>query len=213
MTVNSDPQDRKNFNAIRSIVYFCYEKHDVLPSSKHKKKNADHHYLLQILKDACYECIPVVDEHGCSSHSYLAINISRDNAKRVFGKGGLTSFIFTEFNKTGITHSEYWEKQNVEERYHCKDNDFVIREESEQLKWYSDVEDKYSVIGERFRFSVPWSVLLPIDDSMYSNICRLLRNLKKDVNSENVETILEFAVNRIGFTPTMYRQAVTRSLL
>jgi hypothetical protein len=206
-------QTPKGFYAIRSIVYFSYERHEVIPSSKHKKRIVDNRNLLQILKDACYKCIPLVDERNHSSHSYLVVNISRDTAKRIFGKRELTSFVFTEFNKTGNTHSEYWEKQNVEERYHCKDNDFVIREESELLKGFFDAEDKYSIIGDHNNFSVPMSVLLPIDDSMYSNICRLLRNLKKDVNSENVETILEFAVNRIGFTPAMYRRAITRALL
>ena len=73
MTDNITHKTPKAFYAIRSIVYLCYEKNDVIPSSKHRKKNADHHNLLQILKDACYKCIPVVDEHGCSSHSYLAI--------------------------------------------------------------------------------------------------------------------------------------------
>lgn len=73
MTDNITHKSPKGFYAIRSIVYFCYEKHDVIPSSMHKKRIAGNSNLLHILKDACFKCIPVVDEHGCSSHSYLAI--------------------------------------------------------------------------------------------------------------------------------------------
>lgn len=213
MTDNITHKTPKGFYAIRSIVYFCFDRPKVIPSSKHKKRIVDNRNLLQILKDACYKCIPLVNERNHSSHSYLVVNISRDTAKRIFGKRGLSSFVFIEFNKAGTAHSEYWENQNFEERHHCKDNDFVIREESEQLKGFSNTEDKNSIVGEHYNFSVPFSVLLSIDEALYSNICRLLRNLKKDVNSENIETILEFAVNRVGFTATMYRQAITRALL
>jgi hypothetical protein len=213
MTDNSNPQDWKKFKAIRSMVFFCYEKHEAILSTRHKKRGIDNRDLPEILRGACYECIPAVDEHDQSGHSYLVVNISRNNAKRLFGKRGLPSFVFVEFNNDGSTHCEYLEKQNTDERYHYKENDFIVIEDSCQLETPSETGGMFKFVGEHFRFSAPLSVLIPIDDAIYSNICRLLRKLEKEMNGENVETILEFAINRVGFTPAMYRQAITRSLL
>jgi hypothetical protein len=213
MTNNSNTQNWKEFNAIRSIAFFSNEKHEVIPSPKHKKKDIDDRDLPEILRGACYKCIPIANGQDHSGHSYLVVNISRNNAKRLFGKRGLPSFVFVEFNNDGSTHCEYLEKQNTDERYHYKENDFIVIEDSCQLETPSETGGMFKFVGEHIRFSAPLSVLIPIDDAIYSNICRLLRKLEKEMNDENVETILEFAINRVGFTPAMYRQAITRLLL
>lgn len=61
--------------------------------------------------------------------------------------------------------------------------------------------------------SIPYSILKSIDDKFYANICAYLTKTGEDATIKNIERFLEFAINRVGYTPAMYRKAMTKGLL
>ena len=61
--------------------------------------------------------------------------------------------------------------------------------------------------------SIPYFILKSIDEKMHANICSYLTKTGEDVTKENKERFLEFAINRVGYTPAMYRKVMTKGLI
>lgn len=61
--------------------------------------------------------------------------------------------------------------------------------------------------------SIPYSFLKSIDEKFYANICAYLTKTGEDATKKNIERFLEFAINRVGYTPAMYRKVMTKGLI
>lgn len=61
--------------------------------------------------------------------------------------------------------------------------------------------------------SIPYSILKSIDEKFYANICAYLTKTGEDATIKNIERFSEFAINRVGYTPAMYRKTMTKGLL
>jgi len=61
--------------------------------------------------------------------------------------------------------------------------------------------------------SIPYSILKSIDENFYANICAYLTKTGEDATIKNIERFSEFAINRVGYTPAMYRKTMTKGLL
>lgn len=60
---------------------------------------------------------------------FAVLNISIDDAKKLFGQYKRSSFVFSEFLDHDTIRSVFWEKENTDIPYHKKDNGYVNKEE------------------------------------------------------------------------------------
>lgn len=61
--------------------------------------------------------------------------------------------------------------------------------------------------------SIPISILKSVDEKIYSNICAYLTKTGEGATKKNIERFMEFAINRVGYTPAMYRKVMTKGLI
>lgn len=200
------------FSAIRSIVVLTAENPDTRPSSRKDNKKSNRS-LLQYIKDANYKYVPAVGKFDNKENSYVVVNMSIETAKRICGKHEQTSFVFSKFDRDGSVHSEYWEKDDKTKPY-SKDNDYVKKDESEEWIDCSDADDNYTIVGKKFKFSIPFSIFESIDATMLENLRSYIRRADlKEATQSDIDVFLDFAINRVGYTPAMYRKVLTKSLM
>ena len=152
------------FDFIKILVVFTAENHNSteLKRSQNKKQNKS---LLIALKDAGYEYVPVIGRfHGSSEHHYAVFNMSLKAAKMLCGRFEQTSFIWCQLDGDGGILSQYWEKQDVTSPYNVHKNDYILKDEIDEWKDQSKVENSYMLIGRNFSIQLPYGILESINN-------------------------------------------------
>lgn len=193
------------FDFIKTLVVFTAENHNSteLKRSQNKKQNES---LLIALKDAGYEYVPVIGRfHGSSEHHYAVFNMSLKAAKMLCGRFEQTSFIWCQLDGDGGILSQYWEKQDVTSPYNVHKNDYILKDEIDEWKDQSKAENSYMLIGRNFSIQLPYGILESINNKFGENIKQICEH-----DTMSGDKILDFAINGVGLSPSLYRKAIIR---
>ena len=193
------------FDFIKTLVVFTAENHNSteLKRSQNKKQNKS---LLIALKDAGYEYVPVIGRfHGSSEHHYAVFNMSLKAAKMLCGRFEQTSFIWCQLDGDGGILSQYWEKQDVTSPYNVHKNDYILKDEIDEWKDQSKAENSYMLIGRNFSIQLPYGILESINNKFGENIKQICEQ-----DTMSGDKILDFAINGVGLSPSLYRKAIIR---
>ena len=193
------------FDFIKTLVVFTAENHNSteLKRSQNKKQNKS---LLIALKDAGYEYVPVIGRfHGSSEHHYAVFNMSLKAAKMLCGRFEQTSFIWCQLDGDGGILSQYWEKQDVTSPYNVHKNGYILKDEIDECKDQSKAENSYMLIGRNFSIQLPYGILESINNKFGENIKQICEH-----DTMSGDKILDFAINGVGLSPSLYRKAIIR---
>lgn len=193
------------FDFIKTLVVFTAENHNSteLKRSQNKKQNKS---LLIALKDAGYEYVPVIGRfHGSSEHHYAVFNMSLKAAKMLCGRFEQTSFIWCQLDGDGGILSQYWEKQDVTSPYNVHKNDYILKDDIDEWKDQSKAENSYMLIGRNFSIQLPYGILESINNKFGENIKQICEH-----DTMSGDKILDFAINGVGLSPSLYRKAIIR---
>ena len=193
------------FDFIKTLVVFTAENHNSteLKRSQNKTQNKS---LLIALKDAGYEYVPVIGRfHGSSEHHYAVFNMSLKAAKMLCGRFEQTSFIWCQLDGDGGILSQYWEKQDVTSPYNVHKNDYILKDEIDEWKDQSKAENSYMLIGRNFSIQLPYGILESINNKFGENIKQICEH-----DTMSGDKILDFAINGVGLSPSLYRKAIIR---
>lgn len=209
---NAFTKGKRGFNAIKTIAVFTGENPNSqqATSAFNKKTN---HSLLKDLKEGNYVIVPAIGKFGNAEHPYAVLNISIDTAAILCGKYEQTSFVFSTLQDNGTIHSEYWEKANTELPYNKDTNNYVKKDETDTWEDKSDASDYYTVIGNKFKYSIPFSI--------FENVNRQIsRNLKDIVEYEmrkgypiTESQLLDFSMNKVGMAAYLRRKAINKDVV
>lgn len=193
------------FDFIKTLVVFTAENHNSteLKRSQNKKQNKS---LLIALKDAGYEYVPVIGRfHGSSEHHYAVFNMSLKAAKMLCGRFEQTSFIWCQLDGDGGILSQYWEKQDVTSPYNVHKNDYILKDDIDEWKDQSKAENSYMLIGRNCSIQLPYGILESVNAKFGENIKQICEQ-----DTMSGDKILDFAINGVGLSPSLYRKAIIR---
>ena len=194
-------------NGIKQIVVLTAENPDSVKSSNafNKKSNKS---LFKDIKDAAYGYVPAIGKFGNVEHPYAVFNMSLDAAKYYSGKYQQTSFVITYFLPNGTTHSEYWEKADITKPYAPK-NPYIKKDECDEWVDMSNAEDNFTIIGKKFKYSIPFSIFESVDNLFSENLKRIVEAEKAfGAETINEERVLNFIINHVGKAPYIRRKAL-----
>lgn len=198
-------QKENVFDFIKTLVVFMAENHNST-ELKHPQNRELNKSLLIALKDAGYEYVPVIGRfHGSSEHHYAIFNMSLKAAKMLCGRFEQTSFIWCKLDGDGGILSQYWEKQNVTSPYNAHKNDYILKDEIDEWKDQSKAEDGFTLVGRHFKCTIPFSILESVDAKFGENIKQICEH-----DTMSGDKILDFAINGVGLSPSLYRKAIIR---
>lgn len=195
------------FSNIKTLVVFTTPKNDSV-----ELKRSQNNSLLSVLKDGGYKYVPA---NGLFNNkpedSYMVFNMSLKTAKILCRRFEQTSFIWSQFGDDGSVYSQYRKKQNVDSSCHIRTNDYRLKDECDTWIDPSDAEDGFTVVGKEFKYSVPLGVFENINKKFDENIKRICEHESNRGSTISSNEILDFAINRVGLSPFLYRKAITRN--
>ena len=201
----------KGRSGIKSIVVLTAENPDSKSASQKYNKKANHS-LLKDLKGGNYVIVPAIGRFGNDEHPYAVINMSKDTAKYLCGKYQQTSFIYSEFADDGKVMSEYWEKKDSEQPYNSNMNPYVLKDTCEEWEDLNGAEDNFTIIGRKFKYSIPFSIFNEIDDTISENISRMI-SFKAKHGVPMTRSGILYMLEGVGYAPANYRKAIYKGLL
>lgn len=159
--------------------------------------------LLKALKDGKYIVVSAqVKSGGSSDNTYAIINISLDTVKLYCGKYQHTSFVYTELNN-GLIKSCYYRKQYADKPYSKARNRFVPIESVDTQTAVNDAEDCLSVIGTKFEYQIPSSLLIECHKRINQNY--LNAQSKRIFLPQPLDDCIIFSIQRIGLAALRMR--------
>ena len=158
---------------------------------------------LKALKGGKYIVVSAqVKSGGSTRNAYAIINISLDTVKLYCGKYQHTSFVYTELND-GLIKSCYYEKQYADKPYSKTKNPFVLVESVESQTAVNDAEDYLTVIGCKFEYHIPSSLLIECHKRINQNY--LYAQRKRIFWPQSLDYCIVFSVQRVGLAALRMR--------
>lgn len=201
--VNVFKKGRGGYNGISHFGVLTSENPNSmeLPRKENGKLLSD---LKKSLKSAHYIWQDQIGHFGGNDeHSLFVFNISVNVLAYYSGRYEQTSFIYGKLID-GEVHSEYWEKQNVGEPYNPKTNPYIMKDSCNEWVDASSDED-YSVIGNSFKYTIPFSIFGGVNETINQNLMTL--------DEENRNGALNIALNGVGNNAWNYRGIIYKNLL
>lgn len=185
------------FNAIKTIVVLAEE---------NRANTKANHPLINDIKDGGYAYVSIIGKLGNVESIYAVFNMSVETAKMLCVRHQQTSFVSTQLQENETIHSEHWEKQNVEVPCHKNRNDYVKKEECDAVQ---QVTGELIVLGNQFKYQIPFSVLESVNHLFAANIQRIIEAERKRGNDAiNEDELLKFAIYRVGMPPYLRRKSI-----
>ena len=204
---------KSGHNGIHTVVVLTSENPDTQQASNQFNKKA-RHSLLSDIKNGGYAYVPAMGKFGNHiEHPYAVFNMSVDTAKILCGRYQQTSFVFSALNEDGLIHSEYYEKQDPTLRYNKQTNDYIKKDECDTWEDMSSAEDEFTVIGKKFKYSIPFEIFNTVNETICENLHRIVSIEKKRGNNTiTEEKALKYTINGVGYSPYLWRKEITRGL-
>lgn len=201
-------KSKSGANAIKTFGILSAENSDSTTEngSKNKKNTKS---LKDLLRDNRIPAIPQVGIWGLGKdktkeRSYFLINVTPNLLSYCAGKYQQTSFIYG-YIKDGKLYSEYWEKQDEKAPYDEKTNPYIVKDSVEGYKKRVGADTNLSIIGNKFKYSFPFSLLESSENKILDN----LKCLNEDINGG----AYRIATKGCGQSAYLYKGAIYRGLL
>jgi hypothetical protein len=195
------------YNNIKTLAVFTANNPDSQAMSGTFNKKANHK-LLQALKEANYIVVPAQGKFGNVENSYAVINISLEATKLYCGKYQQTSFVYTEL-EDGNVMSYYYEKQDTSLPYNKNTNPYVLADTAEGYTDMSDAEDFFTIIGNKFKYQIPFPTMCECSERITSNF--LKEDNQKLIRGKSLQECLDFAINKTGMAPGIMRNILYKN--
>lgn len=197
--------NNRGLNAIRNIAVFTAENPDSQEMPRQFNKNINK-TLKNALKDAQYTIIPCRGVfYGNKERPFAVVNISKETASFYCGQFQQTSFVYSEFNN-GKVYSEYWEKSDDHAPYDKKNNPYVCKDTCDTWIDQTNADDGYTIVGNKFKYSIPFSIFNEVNERIIKNIRKLLIKENKDITPRNIINEIKFGYERCGYPAYRRRQ-------
>lgn len=202
-------KSKSGANAIKTFGILSAENSDSTTESGSKnKKNTKS--LKDLLRNNRTPAIPQVgiwgidDKNKMKERSYFLINVTPSLLSYCAGKYQQTSFIYG-YIKDGKLYSEYWEKRDKDAPYDEKINPYIVKDSVEGYKKRVGADTNLSIIGNKFKYSFPFSIFESCENKILSN----LKCLNEDVHGG----AYRIATKGCGQNAYNYKGAIYRGLL
>ena len=161
---------------------------------------------LNAIENGGYKIEPIIGNlHNSSKQLYVAFNMSLKTAQYICERCQCTTFVWNELTNDGYVHSQYWEKEDASSK------DYVVKYECLKEIDQCNVDGTFTVIREKFNFSIPFSTMERLNEKFSKNITQIIEQEQKRGNATlNREQILDFAMNKAGQSPMLYRKAIIK---
>ena len=200
------------YNGIHTIVVLTSENLDSQQTTKQFNKKA-RCSLLSNIKDGGYAYVLAMGKVGNIERPCAVFNMSVDTAKKLCGKYRQTSFVFSVLNENGMIHSDYYEKQDPTFPCDRQTNEYIKKDECDTWKEMSNVDDCFTVIGKKFKYSIPFKMFNTVNETICENLYRIV-TIEKQRGNHTIteEKALRYTINGVGLSPYLWRKAITKSL-
>ena len=188
---------------IRTITVYTGENPNSTPAGSTYNKKANRN-ISDALKMSGYRFTRATGKFGNAENPFVVFNMPTMLAKKLCGRCEQTSFIVTKFGNGESAESEYWEKEDTKRPYDGVRNDYVLKDTCDSYTDRTGADDYYTILGNNFKFSIPFSIFESIDRRIAENAERLLR---KGLY-ESKEQLYEWALERVGYKAAMTRRAL-----
>ena len=112
-----------------------------------------------------------------------------------------------------LIHSEYHEKFDKSLPFNKKTNNYVKKDECDTWEDVSNADDDFTIIGEKFKYSIPFPMLNTVNETICENLRRAVAVEKERGNKTiNENNLLDFTINRVGQSPYLWRKTLTKGL-
>ncbi len=190
------------YNGIKTIVVLT----DVKPN---ETQNANS--LLKGIKDGRYAFVPADGKIGNNpKRLYAVFNMSVETAKGLCRRYRLSTFVYTELMEDDRIHSEYYEKTEDAVPGQKADNTFIMKEKCHRQLKVNDASEDLTVIGTNYQYSIPHHVVEDANRLFIKNIQHMIEVEKKRRNTINEDSILDFAIHRVGLPSYLRRDAIIK---
>jgi len=200
------------YNGIHTIIVLTAEDPDSQQTTNQFNKKAGHP-LLSDIKNGGYACVPAVGRLGNTEHPYAVFNMSVNSAMLLCGKYQQSSFVYSELKTDGSIHSEYYEKLDATLPFEKETNNYVKKDECDTWEDMSDADDYFTIIGNKFKFSIPFTLFNMVNETICENLSRAIA-IEKERGSKTVNenNLLDYTINHVGLSPYLWRKALTKGL-
>lgn len=169
--------------------------------------------LLKDLREGYYVTIPAKLKSYDKENGYAVVNISLESAKRILGMYKLPSFIFTHLSDNKETESEYWEMANVHAPYDKRNNLYVKKEDTCEWEDESGKRDCYSVIGNKFHYSVSASMFESIREMLKDRLSQIVASEERNGRNVSANDLLNFSIFRVGMAAYLRRKTINNNII
>lgn len=200
------------YNGIHTIVVLTVENPDSKQATNQFNQK-ERHSLLSDIKNGGYAYVPALGRIGNTEHLYAVFNMSVNSAMILCGKYQQTSFVYSELKDDGSIHSEYFEKLDTTLPFDNETNHYAKKDECDTWDDMSDADDYFTVIGNKFNYSIPLPIINTVNETICDNLGRAVA-IQKECGSKtiNESELLDFTINRVGQSPFLWRKALTKGL-
>lgn len=206
--INAFRKGKPGSNAVKSLVVFTAENPDSQEQTRQFNKKA-RGSLLDDIKQGKYAYVPAKGKFGNNEYPYAVFNMAVDIAKALAGKYQQTSFIYSKF-ADGKVYSEYWEKADITQPYSEK-NGYVLKDTCDRWEDKSGAEDNFTVVGKKFKYSIPFSIFESVSTLIYKNAIKHV-NEERERNAATTLTedkFINMAVDCVGYSAYRWRAILT----
>ena len=200
------------YNGIHTIVVLTAENPDSKQATNQSNKKA-RQSLLSEIKNGGYAYVPAIGRFGNTECPYAVFNMSVNSAMLLCRKYQQTSFVYSELKDDGSIHSEYFEKLDTTLPFDKETNNYAKKDECDTWDDMSDADDYFTVIGNKFKYSIPLPIINTVNETICENLSRAVA-IQKECGSKtiNESQLLDFTINRVGQSPYLWRKALTKGL-
>ena len=200
------------YNGIHTIVVLTVENPDSKQATNQFNQK-ERHSLLSDIKNGGYAYLPALGRFGNTERLYAVFNMSVNSAMILCGKYQQTSFVYSELKDDSSIHSEYHEKFDKSLPFNKKTNNYVKKDECDTWEDVSNADDDFTIIGEKFKYSIPFPMLNTVNETICENLRRAVAVEKERGNKTiNENNLLDFTINRVGQSPYLWRKTLTKGL-
>jgi predicted RNA-binding protein with EMAP domain len=199
----------KKYGGVKSFAVFTsqnpmsqeVDKKDNSKLIKDLKKTIKNYKYVYVSVDGFFD--------GNKEDSILVFNIKQEVVSNLCGKYNQTSFIYAEPDEDRVKF-EYWEVEDTDTPYNKSSNNYIKKdEETKSIDGTNELG--FTVIGKgkhEVKVTIPFSVFGYVNEKLLENA----KNYAKERNC-SVDTVFEWAINRIGDAAIPYRTNLNKNII
>lgn len=190
-------------NCIKALAVFVVDNTDESALAQTSR-------MLATIKEGGFLILPLTSQNqDCTQHLYMAVNMSLETVKYFSKHWHQVSFVWSLLNEDHSVSSQFWAKSNESQSMQLAD--YIIKEECVSPTGQCVTEGVFTVAGKEFGYQVECGILAGVNAKLGKNIRRIVEREQAIGNTFTEEQILDFAMNKVGQSPLLYRKAIIKT--